>query len=172
MKKSIILVIVSILYGLGAQAAELKIGYVDLNRALNESDKGEKAVKLLQEMVKAKQTVINEKEEEIKKIDTEIAKQTSILTQDALKGKQEKREKLMKDYQRMVKDSEEEIQKKRNEFMEDIIKDIRKTVVKIGEKEGYSIIFEKIASGILYIPEEVDLTDELIKLFNSESKKD
>jgi outer membrane protein len=169
MKKSIFLVIVSILYGFSAQAAELKIGYVDLNKALNESNKGESAVKLLEEMVKAKQTFINGK---IKKLDTEIAKQTSILTQDALKGKQEKREKLMRDYQRMVKDSQEEIQKKRNEFMEGIIKDLRKTVVKIGKKEGYSIIFEKIASGILYIPEEVDLTDELIKLFNNESKKD
>ena len=72
----------------------------------------------------------------------------------------------------MVKDSQEEIQKKRTEFMEAIIKDLRKTVVKIGEKEGYSIIFEKIASGILYIPEEVDLTDKLIKLFNNKSKKD
>jgi outer membrane protein len=172
MKKSIFLVIVSILYGFSAQAAELKIGYVDLNKALNESNKGESAVKLLEEMVKAKQTFINGKEEEIKKLDTEIAKQTSILTQDALKGKQEKREKLMRDYQRMVKDSQEEIQKKRNEFMEGIIKDLRKTVVNIGKKEGYSIIFEKIASGILYIPEEVDLTDELIKLFNNESKKD
>jgi outer membrane protein len=118
---------------------------VDLNKALNESNKGESAVKLLEEMVKAKQTFINGKEEEIKKLDTEIANQTSILTRDALKGKQEKREKLMRDYQRMVKDSQEEIQKKRNEFMEGIIKDI---------------------------PEEVDLTDELIKMFNNESKKD
>ncbi len=38
MKKSIFLVIVAILYGFSAQAAELKIGYVDLNKALNESN--------------------------------------------------------------------------------------------------------------------------------------
>jgi outer membrane protein len=145
--------------------------YVDLNKALNESVKGKTAVKILEDMVKAKQSVIIEKEKELKALDDEIAKQASILNPDAIKEKQAKREKLMRDYQRMVKDSQDEVQQKRNNFMEAIIKDLRKEVVQIGKDKGYSIIFERVASGILYIPEDVDVTDTLIEQFNKKAEK-
>ncbi len=46
MKKIIFLTIIT-LFAFNAQAADMKIGYVDLNRALNESDEGKKAVKTL-----------------------------------------------------------------------------------------------------------------------------
>jgi outer membrane protein len=171
MKKLLFLTVITF-FAFNAYAAEFKIGYVDLNKALNESAKGKTAVKLLEDMVKEKQTVIIEKEKELKAIEDEIAKQASILNPDAIKEKQEKREKLMRDYQRMVKDSQDEVQQKRNDFMEAIIKDIRKTVVQLGKEKGYSIIFEKVASGILYIPEEVDVTNELIEQFNKGSQKE
>ena len=170
MKKLLFLTIIT-LFSFNAYAAEFKIGYVDLNKALNESTKGKTAVKLLEDMVKAKQSVIIEKEKELKALDDEIAKQASILNPDAIKEKQAKREKLMRDYQRMVKDSQDEVQQKRNNFMEAIIKDLRNSVVQIGKDKGYSIIFERVASGILYIPEDVDVTDTLIEQFNKASQK-
>lgn len=170
MKKLILITFISLI-AWSAHAAEFKIGYVDLNKALNESEEGKKAVKILEDMVQSKQSVIAEKESEIKKLDEEIAKQASILNPDAIKDKQDKRDRLMRNYQRMVKDSQDDIQKKRNEFMEDIINQLRETVARIGKEEGYSIIFERVASGILYIPEELDLTNKLIKQFNKESKK-
>jgi Skp family chaperone for outer membrane proteins len=54
MKKILFLIIIS-LFALNAQAAELttKIGYVDLNKALNESTEGQKAKEELQELVKS-----------------------------------------------------------------------------------------------------------------------
>ncbi len=169
MKKILIIAIVT-LFAFGVEAAEMKIGYVDLNKALNKSTKGEKAITILEDMVKSKQAIILEKEKEIKKIDEEIAKQASILNPDAIREKQVNREKLMRDYQRMVKDSQDDVQKKRNVFMENIVNDLRKTVAVIGKEEGYTIIFEKVASGILYIREDKDLTDKLIKKFNDASK--
>jgi len=170
MKKLVFLTIVTF-FAFNASAAEFKIGYVDLNRALNESAKGKEAVKMLEDMVKEKQSSIVEKEKELKALDDEIAKQSSILNPDAIKEKQAKREKLMRDYQRMVKDSQDEVQQKRNDFMEAIVKDLRQTVLRLGKEKAYSIIFERVASGILYIPEEADLTDTLIEQFNKESQK-
>jgi outer membrane protein len=171
MKKLLIIAIITLFaFGARVDAAEMKIGYVDLNKALNKSTKGEKAITLLEDMVKSKQTVIIEKEKELKRIDEEIAKQASILNPDAIKEKHATREKLMRDYQRMVKDSQDDVQKKRNDFMENIVNDLRKTVAAIGKEEGYTIIFERVASGILYIPEDTDLTDKLIKKFNDASK--
>jgi len=168
--KKILFTIVSVLIAFNAYAADMKIGYVDLNKALNTSETGKKAVKMLEDMVKAKQKFIDQKGDDIKKLDEELSKQSSVLNPESLKGKQEDRDRLMRDYQRMVKDSQDEIQKKQTGLMQDIIKEMRQVVHELGKKEGYSVIFERSESGILYIPDNFDLTDKLIQQFNEVSK--
>jgi outer membrane protein len=171
MKRLTLFLILFLILVPGTQAKELKIGYVDMNRALNECDEGKKAIEILERMVKEKQEMIRKKEEEIRKLEEEISRQSSILNPDALKEKEDERERLMRDYRRMVKDSQDEIEKKRQDFMEKILRQLRETAQQIGKEEGYTIIFEKVASGIIYIPEEFDLTDKLIKRFNEISKE-
>lgn len=168
--KKIIFLIIMLLLSVGAQAAEIKIGYVDLNKALNESREGKKAVQLLEEMVKSRQLVIDEKGNEIKKLEAEISKQSSILNPKAIEEKKEQRKKLMRDYQRMIKDSQDEVQKKQSDFMEEIIKKLRVIVEQIGKDEGYTVIFEKAESGILYVPDKVDVTEKVIEKYNEAEK--
>ncbi|MBI5057495.1 MAG: OmpH family outer membrane protein [Nitrospirae bacterium] len=170
--KKIFLMIFALLFAVvcSAQAAETKVGYVDLNKALNESEEGKKAVKLLEEFFKSKQSVIEDKRKEIARLDEEMAKQSSILNPDAIKSKREERDRIARDFQRTVKDSEDELEKKRADFMERIVKDLSEVVNKIGEEEGYTVIFDKVQSGIMFIPAKLDLTDKLIKRFNEVSK--
>lgn len=170
MKKLIVFTIVSLLFAFSAQGAEVKIGYVDLNRALNECEQGKEAIRILEEMVREKEAILDKKLEEIKRLEEEIAKQASILTAESLKEKQDQREKLLRDYQRMVQDSQREVQKKRTEFMQKILGELRKIIRQYGEEKGYTAIFEKAESGILYVVKELDLTDEIIEKFNAATK--
>jgi outer membrane protein len=174
MKKIVFTVftVIVLLFAFGAQAADLKIGYVDLNKALNESEAGKKAVKNLEEIFRAKQSVVEERQKEIRKLDEELAKQASILNPDSLKEKREEFEKLKRDFQRMIKDSEDEVEKKRTDFMDRIIKDLAELIRKTGEEEGYTMILEKAQSGVLYSPEKLDLTDKIIKKYNEASKSE
>lgn len=166
MKKIVFVTIILSLFAFSSYAAELKIGYMDLNKALNECDRGKEAIKILEEMVKTKQAIIDKKGDEIKKLEEELSKQTSILTQESIKKKQEEYEKLKKEYNRMVKDSQEEVQKKQAELMQAILSDLRETIKKIGEEEDYTAILEIAEGGILYMPDKLDLTDKVIKRFN------
>ncbi|RJQ50279.1 MAG: OmpH family outer membrane protein [Nitrospiraceae bacterium] len=170
MKKIILLCTVVLLCTVSVHAAEVKLGYVDLNKALNESEEGKKAVKTLEELFKSKQAVIEDKRKELGKLNEELQKQSSILTQDAIKEKQEERDRLGRDFQRIVKDSEEEVEKKRADFMDRILKDLAEIIRKTGEEEGYTAIFEKAQGGIMFIQEKLDLTDKIIKKYNEASK--
>jgi len=169
--KKLLLLLFTMVFVASANAADVKIGYIDMNRALNQSERGIKAVGMLEGMVQAKQSVIAEKENKIKELDMEIAKQSSILNPQALKEKQNEREKMMKNYQRMVQDSQDDVKKKQDEFMQEIITDIRVTVSEVAQEEGYTAIFEKFAAGLVYFVEEADLTEKVIKRFNEASKK-
>jgi outer membrane protein len=175
MKKSVILVTIALFifcaFTLKADAGELKFGFIDLNRALNESNEGKKAVTALESLVKSKQNLIAEKEDKLNQLKNEITSQTAILNNDALKKKQEQHDELLKVYQRMIQDSKEEIQKKQSDFMKDILIDLREVIAKFGEDEGYTAIFERFESGLLYMPESTDLTDKMIETFNGSSKE-
>ncbi len=169
MKKILFLIIIS-LFALNAHAAEMKIGYVDLNKALNESTQGKKAKEELQDLVKSSEAAIEKKKSEIVELEQEIIKQASILNPEAIKEKQDQRAKLKKAHRRMIKDSQEEVEKKQAEFMRLIIGDISKVVSAIGKEEGYSLILEKMQGGIIYIPVDLDLTGKVIERFNQATK--
>ena len=171
MKKIIFLMLV-LLFAYNAEAAELKIGYVDLSKALNESNEGKKATKTLEELVAGKQAVLAEKEEEIKKLKEELEKQkqSPMFTADAMRDKEANLNKLVRDLQIKVNDYQEEVQKKEAELRTDIIKGLKTIINNYGEKEGFTIIFESRESGILYSQKNIDVTDEIIKKYNEVSK--
>jgi outer membrane protein len=176
MKRIFFLTALLSLFAFSSQAEEIKIGYVDLNKALNESKQGKDAIRSLEDIVKSKQAVVDKKGDEIKILEEEISKQSSILTPESIKAKQQEHERLLRDYKRIIQDTQNDIQKKQTEYMQAIIADLRKMIMKIGEEENYSAVFETVESGLLYMPEKLDLTEKVIKRFNEtykapESKK-
>lgn len=173
MRKVVWLVVVALLLtGSSVFAADtLKIGFVDLVKALNESESGKKAKADLEFLIKSKQVAIDEKGKAIEKGKTDLEKQASVLSQDARKSKEEELERLIREYQRLVSDSQSEVKKKEGELTGDILKDIRTIIQKIGEEEAYTLILENAEGQILYSKKEIDLTDVVIKKHNESKTK-
>lgn len=179
MKKIIFSTIVLLLFAVNTQGADSKIGYIDLTKALNESDNGKKAMEILENMVDSKQAVVLKKQGEINKLKEELEKQASVLTPASRKDKEDHINKLIRDVQRMINDFQEEIQKKEAELRREILKELEEIINKLGEEDGYSIIFEKGisifedekgTSNILYSPEKFDITEKVITRYNEITK--
>ncbi|MEN8262572.1 MAG: OmpH family outer membrane protein [Nitrospirota bacterium] len=172
MKKILFLMIV-LLFAFNAHSAELKIAYIDLNKAVSDSSEGMAAVKELEKAGKLIEASIEEKRLEITNLEQEIIKQASVLNPDAIKDKQDKLKKLQRTFQRAVKDSQEEFDRKRAGFMRRIVSEIGEVVAEIGKKEGYTLILEKMQSGVMYIPDELNITQKVLESYNAskEAKK-
>lgn len=149
---------------------DLKIGYIDFQKVLNESDAGKKAKADLEIIVKSKQTTIDEKGKTIEKLKADLEKQASVLSAEAKKSKEEELEKMLREYQRLVQDSQTEVKKKELELTDVIIKDIRQIVEKMGEEGGYTLIIERTGGMVLYSKKDIDLTDAVIKKYNQSKK--
>jgi outer membrane protein len=153
-----------------ASAAEtLKVGIVDLLKALNESESGKRAKTDLESLIKSKQSSIEEKGKNIEKLRTEFEKQAAIISPEAKKAKEDELERLIRDYQRIVADSQAEVKKKEGELTGEILKDLRETINKIAQEEGFALILEHAEGLVLYANKSLDLTDKVIKRYN-ESK--
>jgi len=150
-----------------SSAAELKIGYIDLQRIVYESDAGKKARSELDALIKSKQAVVDENRQTLEKLKSALEKQASALSPEARKSKQDDYEKMEREYLRLTQDAETELRKKDSELKEMILKEVLELMDKIGKEEGYSLIIDKGLA--VYLDKSLDITDRVIKKYN-ESK--
>ncbi|MBU4319958.1 MAG: OmpH family outer membrane protein [Thermodesulfovibrionales bacterium] len=171
MRKILLLTLCSVLISVAtATAAEtLKIGFVDLPRIFLESEAGKKARADIEAIEKSKKAVIEEKVNALKKIEEEVTKQSSVLSAEAKKAKEEEFEKLQRDIQKLVAEAQAELQKKGDELTNAILKDVSDIVDAVGHEEGYAVIFR--SEVVLSAKKELDLTDLIMKRLNESRGK-
>ena len=148
----------------------VKIGYMDLQKALNESDSGKDAKITFNKRVEELQKVLDEKQTEIKKMQDELEKQKGLLTSETRGEKEKVYQQKIKDAQRFAKDSQEELQQKDAEMTKKILIDLREVIKKLGSDDGYTLILERGDSFVLYAAEGVDITEKVIKAYNKMRK--
>jgi outer membrane protein len=171
MKKIVLLLFILIFaLPLSSLAADsVKFGSVDIQKILNESEAGKKAKSTLEDLIKSKESVIEEKSKAIENLRGELEKQASVLSTEAKKNKQDELEKMLREYQRLVQDSQAEVKKKEGELTDTILKEIREIIDKIGVEEGYTLIIEK--GLVLYSNKDIDITDMVMKKYNESKAK-
>lgn len=156
----------------GVFAAEIKIAYVNLQKALNESQPGKDAKEDMAGEIKKRQDEVNARQEELKKLKEEIEKKGAIWSKEIREQKEREFQAKSQDFQRYFLQSEDELRKKEQEKVREIIKELQGIVKELAKKKGYTYVFEKTEGGVIYGPDEMDLTDEVIKIYNSQYKKE
>jgi outer membrane protein len=153
-----------------ATAADMKLGYIDMQRALNGSDAGKEAKEQLAARVKKFQDEINVKQDDLKKLKEELEKQGMLLSDSTRATKEKDYQNKLKEFQRFTKDAQDELQSKDEEFTRKILEGMEKVIQEYGRQKGYTFIFVKNES-MLFVDEKADLTEDVLKLFNESRKK-
>ena len=152
----------------GADGA--KIGSVDIQKVLVLSDAGKEAKEQLAGKGNKYEAEKNTREEELKKLKGELEKQSVVLADDARKAKEQLFMQKRKELDRFLKDAQEDLQAKNDELTSRLVEEIVKLIQDYGKKNGYSLIFVKNES-MVFVDENVDLTEGILKAFNSSRKK-
>lgn len=148
----------------------IRIGVVDMQRAIQAVESGKKAKSQLEKEFNAKKTELQKEEAAIKKMGEEFRKQSLVLNDEARAKKQsELQERIMK-FQEMTARSQQEISQKEQELTLPIIEKLRSIIGDTAKTKGYSVILEKNENTVLFSLDKDDLTDEIIKTFNGLSK--
>jgi outer membrane protein len=148
-----------------AQAA--KIAVVDLQRAINETEDGRKAKDRLKKLFESRQTGLDKKQQDLKKLKDELDTQKNVLSRDALDAKVESYQKQLVDLQQVYVEYQRELAEKEGELTKSIVERMERILRRIGQTDGYSLIVERGESGVIYVPTNLDLTDVLIQRYNA-----
>jgi outer membrane protein len=151
-------------------AAELKVAYVDIQRAVNESNAGKEAKKAITKDVEKIQHIVVDKQKELQTLKESLDKQALMLTPDARANKEKEYQNKLREFQRWGEDTQNEINQKRMEIERNISAALIKVIQKIGADEGYTVILEKNESIVLYATKSIDITDRVIKAYDAQKK--
>jgi outer membrane protein len=149
-----------------ARAEESKIGIIDMQKCIQNSEAGKKAKSELETAFNKKKKELQDQEAGLKKMQEEFQKKQAALSEAARREQQEKiQERIMK-FQENFQRSQAEIQKKEQEMSAPIIQKIRDKVSEIAKKRGLNLILEKNDNIVLYSEDKFEITDEVMKSLN------
>ncbi|MFH1136764.1 MAG: OmpH family outer membrane protein [Pseudomonadota bacterium] len=150
-----------------AAADVVKIGVFDLQRAINESKKGQAAKSKLMTKFEKMQKELNDRETEVNKMQADLERQASMLSPEAQYEKDKVLKRKVRDFQDLYRDYQEQMKKDEMESTQPIVEEVLRIANNLGAEQGYTLVLEGQKSGVVYAPEAIDITAEVIKRFDT-----
>lgn len=149
----------------------LKIGVIDLQKCIQQSEAGKKASKGLQEKADRIKKDLETKRDELKKLSEEFNKKSNVLSAEAKREKEKELIRKDEDLRELVRKKEEEMRKDEYNAMQPLLTELFEVTKKLAKDEGYTLILES-KSGVVYFTKPVDdITDKVIKVANEPKRE-
>lgn len=136
---------------------------IDIQRVINESVAGKAARRNMEDEARKRQLKLEAFQQERDRMRQELEKQGKLLSREALEQRQEQMAKKDRELERAVQDEREELQKKSGSEVEKIVKDVHLILKELSQKEGYGLVIERDDRIVLFVSQEFDLTEQVIK---------
>jgi outer membrane protein len=139
--------------------AQVRIAVVDMQRALNETEDGRRAKARLKRLFKTRQQALDQRQTELKKMKEDIERQRDVLSKSALQSKLEEYQKAFVELQTTYVEYQRELAQKEASLTKGILQ-------RMGQRDGYTMIVERNEGGVMWVPSNLDVTNELIQRYN------
>lgn len=145
-----------------------KVGFVDVQKAVQTTAAGKKAKAALDVEFKKRKENLDKKKADIEKLGQDLEKKKSVLSEEVLGKKQMDLQEEMMKFQKAVGENQMEIQKKEEELVGPILEKMKTVIEKVAKEKSFTLVLEKKAQNVLFAVAEVDMTDDVVKAFEKE----
>ena len=157
-------IVLALVWCTSSFAAE-KVGYINLQRLVNESKMGKDAKDDILKMRQTKQAAVDKNLSDINNLRDFINKKGDKLPATERRDKVELLQKMYKDYQRLVADAKEDITREDRQLVAIILEKANDILKNVAKSKNYGIIL-KDPNAIGYLDPDVDITDLVLKELN------
>jgi outer membrane protein len=148
-------------------AAQARIAVIDVQRVVTESDPGKEVMQKLRALSDTKAQQGQTMQKELAALQDQFNKQRFTVSEQ----RQAEMSKEIEDKQIAIKrfqdDAQRELQDAQRRELGGLEERIMPIINQIGQTDGYTLIFNKFQSGLVYADEAVDVTDRVIQTFNT-----
>jgi outer membrane protein len=150
-----------------AAAGSLRIAVIDTEKILLSSVAGKKAVADLKKLQDQREKELVAKAAELKDLQTKMNDGRLSLAQDKLADLSKQYEEKEIVLKRAQDDATRELNKKRDDMLAQIDERVMPVINQVGKELGYTMIFRKFESGLIYADDTIDITNVVIQRLDS-----
>jgi len=150
-----------------AGAGDFRIGVVDTERILRESDQAVRAEKKIEKEFAARDQEIKKMIKQSKDQQTSLEKDGSTMSDSVRRNKERELANLNLNLQTLQREFREDLNLRKNEELAVVLAHADKAIREIAESEGYDVILQEA----VYRNPKVDITDKVLKYLANEPQE-
>jgi outer membrane protein len=147
----------------------VRIGFIDIQRVIAESQAGKRAKDRFQAQVKKVEADVQKERQDLERLRGDIDKKGPLLKEEERRNMEADFQKRSVNLQRAMTDYQQDLRQKEGVMMQEILKDLEQIVNEVGKADKFTLILER--SQILYSDQGIDITNKVIETYNSRAKK-
>jgi outer membrane protein len=155
------LIVLGIVRADASSPSGTKIGYVDLQQTLHQTQAGQQARRNLEREQRRRQRNLDQKREELERFATQLDRQRAVLDPKVLRQREQELQEKYIELQQTFMQLQQELAQKEAELVGEIFQKAAPVIERIAQREGYAMILEKTQSAVLWATDAVDITAEV-----------
>lgn len=148
-------------FALCAQSADLKVGYVQVDKILQEAPQTAESGKKLEKEFSPRSQELDRMAKQIKELEAALDKDGLTITEAERRNKERDIQNIKIEFQRKQRELREDINLRKNEELGALQDRINKAVQSVAKAESYDLV---MYSGVAYAADKIDITDKVLKL--------
>lgn len=149
-----------VLFALNTSAAELKVGYVQVDKILQDAPQTAESGKKLEREFSPRSQELERLAKQIKDLETSLDKDGLTLADADRRNKERDVQNLKTEFQRKQRELREDISLRKNEELGVLQDKVNKAVQTVAETEGYDLV---VYGGVAFASKKIDITDKVLK---------
>ena len=145
---------------LSISAAEVKVGYVQVDKILQDAPQTAESGKKLEKEFSPRSQELDRMQKQIKDLQTSLDKESLTLSESARRDKERDLSNIKIEFQRKQRELREDVNLRKNEELSLLQDRINKAVTTVSEAEGYDLV---VYGGVAYASKKVDITEKVLK---------
>lgn len=149
------------IFTMSVHAAELKVGYVQVDKILQEAPQTAESGKKLEKEFSPRSQELDRMAKQIKDLESALDKDGLTITEADRRSKERDVQNIKTEFQRKQRELREDINLRKNEELGSLQDRINKAVQSVAKAENYDLV---MYSGVAYAADKIDITDKVLKL--------
>lgn len=154
-------IVLGLVFSVTANAAELKIGYVQVDKLLQEAPQTAESGKKLEKEFSPRSQELDRLQKQIRDLEAALDKDRLTTTDADRRNRERDASNLKLEFQRKQRELREDINLRKNEELAVLQDRINKAVTTVAETENFDLV---VYGGVAYASKKIDITDKVLKL--------
>jgi outer membrane protein len=150
-----------------ASPTSIRVAVIDVERLVRDSALGKEAFGRVKRISDDKKTENDRLQKELRDIEQKLADQGQSLSEDKRDQLQKQYNEKSIDYKSFTEKASRDLDQAQKKELADLERRVFPIITQLGKERGYTLIFNKFQSGLVFADDAADITDDVLKRFNT-----